>query len=102
MSFDVFESFVPPYGARSMAHHCPQSRSPAGLICRRSKNPFLTRNAESRRYPEAGDAEQQIVAGVLVAKLVGSLSRDILHLISQIMLLGADVVQKRLSARFCP
>ncbi len=81
-----------------MAHHCPQSRSPAGLICRRPKNPFLTRNAESRRYREAGDAEQQIVAGVLVAKLVGGLGRDILHLISQIMLFGTDVFQKGLSS----
>ena len=51
----------------------------------------------SRRYREAGDAEQQIVAGVLVAKLVGGLGRDILHLISQIMLFGTDVFQKGLS-----
>jgi hypothetical protein len=57
----------------------------------------LTSNAESRRYGEAGEAEQQIVAGVLVAKLAGGLGRDILHLIPQIMLLGTDVVQKRLS-----
>jgi hypothetical protein len=72
------------------------------LHSRRVGNFLLTSNTESRRYREAGEAEQQIVAGVLVAKLVGSLSRDILHLISQIMLLGADVVQKRLSGRFCP
>jgi hypothetical protein len=54
-------------------------------------------NAESRRYREAGDAEQQIVAGVLVAKLVGGLRRDIFHLISQIMLLGTGVIRKGLS-----
>jgi hypothetical protein len=72
------------------------------LHSRRVGKFLLTSNAESRRYREAGDAEQKIVAGVLVAKFVNGLGRDILHLISQIMLLGTDVVQKRLSGRFCP
>ena len=46
------------------------------LLCHRLRNLLLTRNSESSCYRDASDAEQQGVAGILVAKFVNGLRHD--------------------------